>query len=192
MSRHHSPLTGREISFGEEEILVSKTDLSGVITYANTVFQRVSSYTESELIGQPHNILRHPAMPRAVFKLLWDTIQNRREIFAYVLNRAKHGDEYWVFAHITPSFGMDGKLNGYHSNRRFAYRDAIAKVTRLYQQMLHEEQQHARAADAMAASTRLLQQELERNGQSYDEFVFNLSAKTTLDSTLHPRKHSLS
>ncbi|MEQ9823040.1 MAG: PAS domain-containing protein [Puniceicoccaceae bacterium] len=192
MSRHHSPLTGREISFGEEEILVSKTELSGVITYANTVFQRVSSYTESELIGQPHNILRHPAMPRAVFKLLWDTIQNRREIFAYVLNRAKHGDEYWVFAHITPSFGMDGKLNGYHSNRRFAYRDAIAKVTRLYQQMLHEEQQHARAVDAMAASTRLLQQELERNGQSYDEFVFNLSAKTTLDSTLHPRKHSLS
>ena len=192
MSRNHSHLTGREVTFGVEEILVSKTDQRGVITYANTVFQRVSSYNEGELIGQPHNILRHPAMPRAVFKLLWDTIQSHREIFAYVLNRAKHGDEYWVFAHITPSFGMDGKINGFHSNRRFAHRDAIGKVTRLYQQMLHEEQNHARAVDAMTASTRLLQQELERNGQNYDEYVFNLSAKTTLDSTLRPRKHSLS
>jgi PAS domain S-box-containing protein len=187
MSRPKPQLTGREVTFGEEEIIVSKTDPRGIITYANTVFQRVSSYTEAELIGQPHNILRHPAMPRAVFKLLWDTIQSHREIFAYVLNRAKYGDEYWVFAHITPSYGIDGKLNGYHSNRRFAYRDAVEKVSQLYRQMLNEEQKHAKASDAMAASTRLLQQELDRAGQSYDAFVFNLSAKTTLDSALRAR-----
>lgn len=192
MSRSKPQLTGREVTFGEEEIIVSKTDLRGIITYANSVFQRVSSYTEAELIGEPHNILRHPAMPQAVFKLLWDTIQSHREIFAYVLNRAKYGDEYWVFAHITPSYGVDGKLNGYHSNRRFAYRDAVGKVTRLYAQMLKEEQKHSKASDAMAASTQLLQQELDRAGQTYEEFVFNLSAKTTLDFAVQSRKHSQS
>lgn len=189
MSQKKPYLTGREVTFGEDEIIVSKTDKRGIITYANTVFQRVSCYTEAELIGQPHNILRHPAMPKAIFKLLWDTIQAKREIFAYVLNRAKQGDEYWVFAHITPSYAIDGTLVGFHSNRRFAHRDAIGKVTRLYHQMLQEEQRHSKANDAMAASSRLLQQELDRQGQSYDEFVFNLSEKTTLDSTILPQRH---
>ena len=96
--------TGREISFGEDEIIVSKTDTRGVITYSNTVFQRVSGYTEEELQGKPHSIIRHPDMPRCVFRLLWDTVQSGHELFAYVLNLAKNGDGYWVFAHITPSF----------------------------------------------------------------------------------------
>ena len=91
-------LTGVERFFDDDEIIVSKTDLKGIITYGNSVFYRLAGYTEKELIGVNHNVIRHPDMPRAVFKLLWDTLAEGREIFAYVVNRAKNGDHYWVFA----------------------------------------------------------------------------------------------
>jgi len=81
--------TGMERRFEEDEIIVSKTDLKGRITYANQVFLRVAGYSEKEVLGQPHNLIRHPDMPRCVFKLLWDTLEAKREIFAYVLNMAK-------------------------------------------------------------------------------------------------------
>jgi PAS domain S-box-containing protein len=96
-------LTGVERTFVENEIIVSKTDLKGRITYANDVFIKLAGFTETELLGQPHSIIRHPEMPRCVFKLLWDTIAEGGEIFAYVVNRSKNGDHYWVFAHVTPT-----------------------------------------------------------------------------------------
>ena len=104
--------TGIERTFGEDEIIVSKTDLKGRITYANQVFLRIPGYTEKEVLGQPHNIIRHPDMPRCVFKLLWDTLEARREIFAYVINMACNGDHYWVFAHVTPTFEPTGTWSG--------------------------------------------------------------------------------
>ena len=104
MARPTVAPTGRERVFGEDEIIVSKTDLQGRITYANSVFLRVAGYAEEDVLGQPHSMIRHPGMPRAVFKLLWETIAGGREIFAYVKNLARDGDHYWVFAHVTPSF----------------------------------------------------------------------------------------
>ncbi|MBL4885738.1 MAG: PAS domain S-box protein [Planctomycetaceae bacterium] len=74
-------LTGIEQTFKEDEIIVSKTDLKGIITYANPVFLRVAGYSEREVLGRPHNLIRHPAMPRCVFKLLWDTLEQGEEIF---------------------------------------------------------------------------------------------------------------
>jgi len=189
MSSEKSYLTGREIIFGQDEIIVSKTDERGVITYSNHVFQRVAGYTEEELLGAPHNIIRHPAMPKAVFKLLWDTIKSGREIFAYVLNRAKNGDEYWVFAHVTPSYDVRGRRIGYHSNRRCPHRDAIDKVTKLYKLMLAEEKKHSSSAMAMEASTKLLLSELDKSGLNYEQFVFTLSEKTSLDSAIAQLKH---
>ena len=100
-------LTGVERFFDKDEIIVSKTDLKGRMTYCNDVFLRIAGYTEQELLGQPHSIIRHPDMPRCVFKLLWDTIGAGKEIFAYVINRAKNGDHYWVLAHVTPSRDPD-------------------------------------------------------------------------------------
>lgn len=93
--------TPDELRFDENLFIVSKTDLKGNITYANDLFIEISGYTEKELIGAPHNILRHKDMPRAVFKLLWDKIQKGEEIFAYVKNRAKSGKYYWVHAYVT-------------------------------------------------------------------------------------------
>jgi PAS domain S-box-containing protein len=84
-------------TFREDEIIVSKTDLKGLITYANKTFLDISGFTEEELLGQPHNIIRHPDMPQCVFKLLWKTVAKGDEIFAYVKNMCKNGDHYWVF-----------------------------------------------------------------------------------------------
>jgi PAS domain S-box-containing protein len=167
-------LTGVERTFRPEEIIVSKTDTTGRITYANEVFQRVSGYREHELLGKPHNLIRHPRMPRCVFKLLWDTIGAGREIFAYVLNRARNGDEYWVLAHVTPTFDARGKIVSYHSNRRAPRRDATDRAAALYAQLLAEEDRHADRREAMEASTRMLLETLDRIGKPYDEFVFSL------------------
>ena len=103
-------LTGIERKFADDDIIVSKTDLKGRITYANQIFLEIAGYTEKEVLGQPHSMIRHPGMPRCVFKLLWQTIEAGHEIFAYVVNRAKNGDHYWVYAHVTPSFDSTGKI----------------------------------------------------------------------------------
>jgi len=175
--------TGKEVFFNEDEIIVSKTDPRGIITYANEVFMRVAKYQEDELLGKPHNIVRHPEMPRCVFKLLWDTIQEGRELFAYINNLAKDGDNYWVFAHVTPSFNEQGQIVGYHSSRRVPYADAMPKVKRLYAQLLAEEKRHSDPREGMAAGEALLHQTLERAGMDYDEFVFSLSSETCLDAS---------
>lgn len=165
--------TGVERTFGVDEIIVSKTDPQGRITYANPVFTRVSAYSESELVGKPHSIVRHPEMPRVVFKLLWDTIGAGREIFAYINNLAADGAHYWVLAHVTPSY-LDGRLVGYHSNRRLPDRGAVGQADALYRTLLAEERRHAKPADAMAASGALLEAHLAARGQDYEEFVWSL------------------
>ncbi len=180
MSLSHPTPTGREIVFGDDEIIVSKTDLRGIITYTNDVFIRVSGYTEQELLGQPHNLIRHPEMPRCVFKLLWDTIQGGKEIFAYVLNLNKRGEGYWVFAHVTPSYDLHGRTVGYHSNRRMPYPDAMPKVRALYTTLLNEEKRHANPKEAAAAGLALVQAQLAAAGVDYSQYVFSLSNQTSL------------
>lgn len=174
--------TGVERTFGDEEIIVSKTDEKGRITYANSVFLRVSAYDETEVIGKPHSLIRHPDMPRAVFKLMWDTIQAGQEMFAYVNNLAADGANYWVFAHITPSRATAGARPGYHSNRRSPGRAAVHEIDSLYGRLRAEERRHSRPADAMAASGRLLVSELEAAGLTYDEYVWSLVERDRLVS----------
>jgi PAS domain S-box-containing protein len=166
--------TNREVFFDKGEIIVSKTDLKGRITYANAVFQHISGFTERELLGQPHSIIRHPDMPRAVFKLLWDTILQRGEIFAYVKNLTKSGDHYWVFAHVTPSFGKTGEIVGFHSNRRVPERSAVEAVTRLYAELIRIEAQHRNGKEALVASSKHLTDFVTASKKSYDELVLSL------------------
>lgn len=174
--------TGIERTFADDEIIVSKTDPRGIITYANDVFVRVSGYAEHELLGAPHSIIRHPDMPRAAFRLLWDTIQAGSEMFAYVVNLAADGAHYWVFAHISPTFGTDGTITGYHSNRRTAPRSAVAQVAPLYAALLAEEQRHAHPVRALEASLALFEQVLAERGQTYDELVWSLDTEAALQS----------
>jgi len=164
--------TNIERTFHKDEIIVTKTDLKGHITYANQVFLRVAGYTEKEILGQPHNIIRHPDMPRCVFKLLWDTIEAKREIFAYVLNLAKNGDHYWVFAHVTPTFDVNGNTVGYHSTRRLPKPASVAAIEPVYRMLLEEESRHSTKQEGMQASTALLLDTLQAKKLEYDEFVF--------------------
>jgi hypothetical protein len=135
---------------------------------------RVSGLAEAELIGAPHSVIRHPGMPRGIFKPLWDTIQQRRELFAYVMNLARTGDHYWVLAHVTPSFGPGDEIAGYHSSRRVAGREALARITLLYDRLLAEERRFERKPEAAQASVRLLERILAESGQHYEEFVWSL------------------
>ncbi len=160
--------TQNELRFDESLFIVSKTDLKGHITYANDLFIEISGYSEKELIGTPHNILRHKDMPRAVFKLLWDRIQAGQEIFAYVKNRAKSGKFYWVHAFVTPAFDKHDKIVGYHSVRRSPNPQAIAVIEPLYAKMLHAEK-----SGGMQASMTLLENTLSQLKVSYDEFILS-------------------
>ncbi len=174
MAKYLVEPTGRERVFDRDEIIVSKTDLKGRITYANHVFIRVSGFSEEELLGRPHSIIRHPSMPRCVFKLLWDTIQSGEEIFAYVINMAKNGDHYWVLAHVTPTFDLDGEIVGYHSNRRVPEPDAVETITEIYEELLSIEKEASDPARGMEDATRRLVQLLEAQGLTYGEFVFGI------------------
>jgi len=164
--------TGVACPFGEEELIVTKTDLKGRITYANDVFLRLSKYPLREVIVAPHSLIRHPDMPRSVFKLLWDTIAAKKEIFAYVLNMAADGDHYWVFAHVTPTLDGGQALVGYHSNRRKPSAAQIARIEPLYGELRAEEQRHDNRKDGMARGYELLMSKLRDKGLQYDEFVF--------------------
>lgn len=162
--------TNEKVTFRDDEIIVSKTDLKGHLTYVNRIFMDIAGYTEPELMGKPHNIIRHPDMPRTVFKYLWDTIAGGNEIFAYVKNMTKSGAYYWVFAHVTPTFGADGQITGYHSNRRTPDRDAIGKIVPIYDALLKAESAKPNRKDGVA----LLEKTLQDAGVAYDEFVFSL------------------
>ena len=166
--------TGREATFGADEIIVSKTDARGKITYANRVFQRISGYREAELIGQPHSIIRHPDMPRIVFKRLWETIAAGRELFAYVVNLGRDGSHYWVFAHVTPTFGPSGEIVGYHSNRRCPRREALAVVEPFYRMLLGIERAAADRAAGLAASAAAVDAYLAERGVEWDELMIQL------------------
>ncbi|MBT5185178.1 MAG: PAS domain-containing protein [Kordiimonadaceae bacterium] len=163
-----------ENKFDEHEIIVSKTDIKGRLVYVNDVFARVAEMTTAEVINQPHSIIRHPDMPRVVFKLLWEAIEAGKEIFAYVKNMSKTGKYYWVIAHVTPSYDASGEINGYHSNRRLPAQKSIDKVSAIYKSLLSEEKKHANAKDGLEASHEMFVSMLKDEGKSYSEFVWSL------------------
>ena len=150
--------------------LVSKTDTRGTITYANPAFIEVSGYTEDELLGQPHNKVRHPDMPKTVFHMLWKHLQAGEEFWGFVKNRSKDGGYYWVYAHVTPTFSTDdGSIIGYHSDRRPATPAKLAIIEPIYQTLLQAE-----AQGGIEAGIKALENFLKEKGMSYEEFIFSL------------------
>jgi PAS domain S-box-containing protein len=167
--------TSEEVTFLPDEIIVSKTDLKGRITYANATFSRICGYSRAELMNAPHSIIRHPDMPRCVFKLLWDQLGEEREIFAYVKNMTRNGAFYWVFAHVTPSFDSNGSVIGYHSSRRVPDRGVVREVIEpLYGALLQTEASYASPKDGLAASFAQLVNVAKSKAVSYDELIFSL------------------
>jgi aerotaxis receptor len=132
--RNNQPVTGQEYEFPSSQMLVSATDLTGRIEYCNPAFIAVSGYTHEELVGQPHNLIRHPDMPREAFADMWATIRDGRPWTALVKNRRKNGDHYWVHANVTPVV-KKGAVVGYLSVRVKPARDAVRAAEALYSRM---------------------------------------------------------
>lgn len=135
MSRSISPLRS-EIVLADNELIVSKTCLKGRITYANRRFMAIAGFSEQQLLHQPHNLIRHPDMPRGVYRLMWKTLQSGQEFFGFVKNLCADGSYYWVFANVTPDVDEHGQTRGYYSVRRKAPESAIRLVEGLYKEML--------------------------------------------------------
>ena len=149
--------------------MVSKTDTKGRIIYCNVPFAQIVGAKGNELIGKPHNIVRHPDMPRVVFKILWEHVKNKREVFAYVKNRSFDGSYYWVFANVTASLDENGNTIGYYSVRRKPNPKALETIIPLYKQLLDAEK-----SGGIDASSKLLDSILSSKKVDYDEFMNNL------------------
>ena len=159
--------TNNEKTFEKKFLLVTKTDLKGKITYANRGFLQIVGLSEEELVGAPHNIIRHPDMPKIIFKYLWTYLQEKKEIHAYVKNLCADGSYYWVMANVTPSF-LHGKVVGYHSARRKPTKEALDIIIPLYKQLLAAEKR-----GGMNASEKIMQDLLQEKGVEYDEFILS-------------------
>lgn len=123
----------------EGRAIVSETDLKGVITYANRKFCEISGYTAAELVGKPHNIIRHPDMPKAAFEQMWRTIKSGTMWHGIVKNLRKDGRYYWVDTEVSPSYDENGNIKGYIAARKPASRKNIEESAALYQKMLDQE-----------------------------------------------------
>lgn len=123
----------------EGSVIISQTDLSGKITYANRMFCEISGYKNEELLGQPHNIIRHPDMPKEVFAKMWQTIQSGQVWNGLVKNLRKDGLYYWVDTEILPIRNNDDTITGYIAARKPASRKNILEVEEKYIKMLEAE-----------------------------------------------------
>lgn len=157
-----------------EDFIVSKTDTSGRITYANRIFMEIVGYPEYELLGAQHNIIRHPDIPRGVFRFMWNTLKGGDEFFGFVKNLCADGSYYWVFANITPDYDKDGKLQGYYSVRRNPPKAALDTLIPVYREMLAIEKQSS-VKDAPDKSMKYLFDVVAHSGErSYTDLVLKL------------------
>ena len=124
----------------EGNVIISQTDLKGIITYANRMFCEISGYKSQELIGKPHNIIRHPDMPRAAFAKMWDTIQGGQAWNGLVKNLRKDGLFYWVDTEILPITDSDNNVTGYIAARKPASRKDIQESQDIYRKMIEDQE----------------------------------------------------
>ena len=162
--------TNNEIKLSPKKYIVSKTDTKGIIEYGNDYFVEISGYSESELIGKNHNIVRHPDMPKVVFKMLWDRISEGNNIMAVVKNMAKSGDYYWVVTEFeAKKDSITGEILNHTAFRKAAPEKAVETMEPIYAKLLEIEEQ-----GGMEASEKYLRGYLDENHTTYDEFVDGL------------------
>ncbi len=132
--RNNGPTTGRNIPVKSGEELVSSTDTKGTIKFCNDTFQEISGFTREELINQPHNLIRHPDMPEAVFGLMWEALKSGKPWMGIVKNRCKNGDHYWVDAYVTP-LRERGQIQGYESVRVHPDAERVSRAETSYRRL---------------------------------------------------------
>jgi len=155
------------------DIIVSQSDLEGFIIYANPIFYKIAGYQYGKLIGENHNTIRHKDMPKAIFKILWEELKNKKEVYCFIKNRAKENKYYWVFAYIRPSINKEnGTIRNYISTRKAISNKAKDIIEPLYKQMLNiEKEQGVKSAE------NLFKNFIEENrfhNQSNNEVIHNI------------------
>jgi PAS domain S-box-containing protein len=147
------------------DMIVSKGDAEGNITYTNPIFMKISGYSQGELLDKPHAILRHPDMPKVIFKYLWENLQQGKEVISYVKNLCKDGSYYWVIAQVRVAKNPDGSFRNYVSTRRSITEGAKQTISDLYAKLVEIEKR-----EGVEASERALEEFLQAHGQSFETF----------------------
>ena len=163
---HPTPID-EQIALSSKRYIVSKTDAKGIIEYGNDYFVEISGYSESELIGKPHNIIRHPDMPKIIFKMMWDRINKGQNIMAVVKNLAKDGRYYWVITEFEPKIdSLTNEIISHTAFRKAASQKVIDKIIPLYKKLIEIEKN-----GGVQASEKYLRGLFEENKTTYDEFI---------------------
>lgn len=160
----------KEVAWDKTKTIMSKTDAKGVIEYVNQVFMDVAGYNESELIGKPHNVIRHPDMPKTIFKILWDNIQKGINFHAIVKNLAKSGEYYWVITDFEMRRDATGNITHYIARRKSVPKAVIENyVAPLYETLLKLEK-----VGGMELSSRFFKNYLAKQGKDYIDFIIDV------------------
>jgi len=154
-----------EVEVKRVDIVVSKGDDKGDITYANPVFFKLSGYEPAELMYKPHSILRHPDMPKIIFKYFWDSIKAGKDVVAFIKNLRKDGKYYWIIANIKVAKNPDGSFRNYVSTRKTMSANARKIIEPIYAKLLKAEQE-----GGIEASAQLLEKFLTTNNSSLENF----------------------
>ncbi len=162
----------KQRNINTDDILVSKTDLEGIITYCNGNFMIYSGHNLEDLVGTKHIAIKHPDMPKSIYRHLWKELKSINEVSCVLKNTNKAGESYWTYMNATPSFDTENKHIGYLFVQRSAYEKAIAYFDGLYKEMCVTESQHSSDDEAMDASYQLLDNVAAPQG-GHNEFVFS-------------------
>ncbi|MBL4799664.1 MAG: PAS domain S-box protein [Oleispira sp.] len=161
-----------EVILPEDAFIVSKTDSESCMTYVNQSFCEVSGYSENELIGQSHDMVRNDLMPHGIYNLMWEHLKAEEEFFGYIVNRNKDNSHYWALINVSPCYEKN-TLTGYFSVRRAPSNQALAIIKPLYQSMRQAEKS-ASPEQRLPMSSAVLWQAITKEYQSYAEFVLSL------------------
>jgi len=178
--------TGKEIKIDSNTMIVSKTDDKGIITYGNSNFVDISGYKETELIGSPHNILRHPDMPKAIFYFMWESIKNGRNITAVVKNLARNGDHYWVVTDFEIKRDQNMRVRNYIAFRQVAPKNVLKEIEPLYEKMLDIEKEHG-----MDESINYLEAYLEEKNMNYNQYIDDIAKPKGIASIFFSKMKSM-
>lgn len=156
-----------QIALDKYKYILSRTDDKGVIQFGNDYFYEISGYNSQEMIGQPHSMIRHPDMPKVIFKLMWDRLKQGKNIFAVVKNLAKDGRYYWVTTKFEIKKNpMDNSITGYMAYRQAAKPQAVSTMSKLYEELLEIEK-----SSGIEAAEKYFIGYLESKRMTYDEFI---------------------
>jgi len=156
------------------DIIVSRANEKGDITYVSPIFTKISKYNQVDLLGKPHSILRHPDMPKAVFRYLWENISQGNEVVSYVKNLCADGSFYWVIATIKMGKNPDGSFRNYMSTRKCITEVAKKSISGLYEKILAEEKTNGDEA-SYALFDKFLKQQNINNSSEFNEFMIKLN-----------------